>query len=779
MDQNSPQPPLPDTTIRPNAKHVSRACLQCRVRHSKCDGKLPVCTRCESMNRECTYVKSNRGGSRKKGVSKLKGTEKRVSSTSTSTTRSVDIEDTELPCAKTPQAHLSQNCSKDCLKPENATKTPSCMSWYDNKPPGGMEFHPKFNASKQAFDWKQDQFFRNAERPAVMLPKLTKDLNVTKIVEDYYKHFHNAHPFLPPKNEIFSYLSRIPDNYDLLLAMKIMGTGQATNKYSKDIETVQFLVENVVEYIRSVGKDLVSLQAMLLLSMVTHISSLHDFSVAIRRELMRMAFEFQLHRLDQDKIEGEFVDANGFLTNGATLPKTAAGSVVDKLGSARRLERVPKDVLLETARRTLWDVYFFDTLSGTATGFDTSLLASETLLTFYPSSPLREVFDYKTRAESCKLVNDAIKLNVTVLTKEGDVGVNVIHMRAAVDRWQMKIDNPEMFNAPSLVTKSGQVNEGVHQSIILGSYAKIFTHRPFSYLWRPDQTKSEKFSSPASKVEESTKIIETRKAIDSANSVAKTLIETNLSRVTSRTPFFACSLAFATLVHLSAYSWVESSLSYVSQNKNSSLAGNVTKDELDVYVMYITLELNGIYAISRHWNLSAKLISHIKETLAKVSPQLYASVKPSFVENKQIAVKVEDEPPVKNDLSMTPLPQGEKWSSISDDTSTFASDSPAMPFSESSPSSSLKTFQAPSYASNSGGFSIEQIISNDAPPTNWPAPEKPKPVNLLEEADYSSMFGSVNKTSLSPFADTGCDWVDKNMDIFEFDDFNFLDIDET
>lgn len=44
------------------ATRSSLACLPCRSRHSKCDGKRPCCTRCAETGQECTYVRSRRGG---------------------------------------------------------------------------------------------------------------------------------------------------------------------------------------------------------------------------------------------------------------------------------------------------------------------------------------------------------------------------------------------------------------------------------------------------------------------------------------------------------------------------------------------------------------------------------------------------------------------------------------------------------------------------------------------------------------------------------------------
>jgi Fungal Zn(2)-Cys(6) binuclear cluster domain/Fungal specific transcription factor domain len=42
-------------------KPSPKACLACRNKHVKCDGRIPVCTRCSSTGADCTYVESRRG----------------------------------------------------------------------------------------------------------------------------------------------------------------------------------------------------------------------------------------------------------------------------------------------------------------------------------------------------------------------------------------------------------------------------------------------------------------------------------------------------------------------------------------------------------------------------------------------------------------------------------------------------------------------------------------------------------------------------------------------
>jgi hypothetical protein len=48
------------------APPVKNACLACRAKKARCDGAQPICGQCTSKGRECQYVKSRRGGARKK-----------------------------------------------------------------------------------------------------------------------------------------------------------------------------------------------------------------------------------------------------------------------------------------------------------------------------------------------------------------------------------------------------------------------------------------------------------------------------------------------------------------------------------------------------------------------------------------------------------------------------------------------------------------------------------------------------------------------------------------
>jgi hypothetical protein len=58
-ESTSPSPPKPGG---PRITRSSLACLPCRSRHLKCDGRKPHCSRCAESDRRCNYAPSRRGG---------------------------------------------------------------------------------------------------------------------------------------------------------------------------------------------------------------------------------------------------------------------------------------------------------------------------------------------------------------------------------------------------------------------------------------------------------------------------------------------------------------------------------------------------------------------------------------------------------------------------------------------------------------------------------------------------------------------------------------------
>ena len=870
------------------AKHVSRACLECRSRHVKCGGQQPICERCEKRNKVCLYVKSHRGGSRKKGVStkdKVKNVNNDIdninendeyvennndksfynqmndqkrsvsletdfnsinrypdsifndsksishnssnksnltsSSTSNFSPESFDRKNHKsdmLPCVKNGMHHLADdpNCTESCLNSENFNKIPPCMkSSHTSTSQNGnkkVDYYPVFNDSKETdsinkiFD---DSKLMTSLDKCYISPSLIKDINVDSIVSLFYNSFYNAHPFLPSKENIHLYLDSIPYKYDLLLAMKIIGEGQNSSKYARDVETINFLVSSLLDYIRQIGKDFLSLQSLLLLAMITHISSLHDLSNTIRDATISLALEMKLNFIDQTNVSSSFLDVNGFLTerNGSSSAKdfslntpsdTDSKNFIDQLFDSERVSSIPREILLDTMRKTFWELYYFDSISGTASGHTKSRLAMQRCLVLYPTSIPLSQFDYKSRAEACKLVNDSISLNIAIQSNN-DALPHLNHMRAALGNWEMKLSNPDTFGMPYLINKLGIVNDGVFEAIMLINYARIFTYRPFSYLWREDVSKHPRCTDEkgvddpcvalnnkeAQNASDSRKIIETRKTIDSANFLVKALLDTDPSQTCKRTPFLACALAFSCLVHLSAYAWIESNLSMLENLDEGDK--QISASELDVYTEYIKLEIGSTLQISRHWSLSAKLITHIAETLLRVSPKLYKKVQAGILglgfnlATITTQTTVHDEAPIKIESteatsSSDPSDQNENKTFLSK-YMISKNEQNYKPTENSNLTNHISNTQ------NSLNIPDETQIHNNIDNLNNTLNNSNNNF-MLEFADLvNGMGGNGNSDSvlgfppepqdyefldpLSPTSDTGCDWVDKHDFIFD------------
>ncbi|KAI1610101.1 hypothetical protein EDD37DRAFT_569100 [Exophiala viscosa] len=108
-------------------KRVSRACVFCRARKSRCDleasGGQPPCGRCQKENRECVLGTSNRGGSRirKKTVSHINTTGHPPALT---TAQSITAEPTSASFLQpSPIQHLSHVVGPD--SPPNITSAPN------------------------------------------------------------------------------------------------------------------------------------------------------------------------------------------------------------------------------------------------------------------------------------------------------------------------------------------------------------------------------------------------------------------------------------------------------------------------------------------------------------------------------------------------------------------------------------------------------------------------------------------------------------------------------
>lgn len=858
---------------RPNAKHVARACLECRSRHLRCSGTQP-CTRCDKFSKECVYIKSNRGGSRKKGVSKfnkarsLKApqvkndrlnsvevelansvkvlrTPKMIKVPSPTTTANVvlpplldrksshqlgfnipPVEDLiQLPCInhkKSPNERrkdyedlLKMPCAFTCLEPQYRGRTPPCM--------GG-----EVRLSNQKTDLNQipvsaTSSFYEKVNSNDYVKKMVSELNIEDVIETYYSKFHKLHPVCPEEHEIREYLAAIPHANELILAMKIVGDAQSSSIYSTDIETVNFKLNQIFDYINTiVGIDVISLQAMVLIALIAHFSSLHDLSIRIRTEAVKALLSQGYNKLDQMDSEPEQEKRSSNMdapdspeSEQEFSPKT------NRFMSSERLSQLSKSTILECGRKVFWELYFVDVVIGTADGRTISQLATSPIAVDYPHSVPPYVFDYKSRADGCLLVTDAIKLNVSVIEKEVSPK-SISLLNTSLGNWELRLNHPELLSAPFMIDANGNINEGVFQAMLLYNYARIFAHRPFSYLWKdsPNDLDS-KLNRDSKQNITFRKIIETRKTIEGANLVATCLIDTTSSSIKSRTPLFGCSIAFASLVHLSSYIWAKSTLVNAGANPDSV---KQIQQELAQYLQFIQFELNTLGVISKHWMLASKLSTYVKETLAKVTPELYLSIRPLIprsISNNQPSsentVKIEYPEAERTAPKEVNGKNGGKILSFSDLSSSSTGGSFTDLIPQQSQAAKLKkariaeqisdyvkpadnvkvhnnsytqeifnrsqtSININNNSSNNNNTAIitannnSNLLTNNNNTTNTTINN-----NSVNETDFTHLFQpesnylqNINEIPGTPMSDTGCDWIDKAA--FEFEGEEFTNI---
>ncbi|KAK6454087.1 MADS box transcription factor [Scheffersomyces xylosifermentans] len=776
-----------DSTKTKSRKHVSKACLECRKRHFKCDGETPSCGRCSKNQKVCTYVESHRGGSRKKGVSrKNKDNKEKIPGVLP------EIED--FPLSKTARElnlaqknsnirNISNNSIFDelyklpCANDSTKCNGIDCAGKYavqyfssrpDGKPLDSKETEILTNIRKRIkLDHavgNLDCLFANKEpvkgfgslkdfdfgvqihNPDNFIDLISLDQD--NIVKKYYENFHNAHPFLPCREELIVYLGTASVARELLLIMKIVGDGETTNMYSKNVDLISDRLVQCLELVRQNDNlDLMTVQVLLLVSIIAHISSLHIFSKKIRHACVHLLQELEINVIDR-------VDPNSHLA--VLSPQSDNSSTHCKVFDSPRLSHISKQSVLDNARRTFWELYFFDVIIGSADGRTVTTISSIPVSVNYPTYPAREDFDYKGRSEASKLVTESVKLNVEILEKK-PFQSTLTRLKASISSWEMKLEDPRMYNSPSLIQKNGNINEGVHQAILMYNYAKIFVHRPFSLLWKINSPQNPKCGEdvleakdmPTQTEAESRAIIETRKTIEAATSITQVLIDTNAAKVTDRTPLFACALALASLVHISAYIWVENTL-LSDMTKPSGL----DPSELDIYSEYITLSLSAIYPISRHWILSGKLAKHIRESLTTLRPNLYTRLKDNL---PQVEISIE---------KMT------LGDSIND-----TSSEPDKSYSTESyePRETSTSINSTSQTSASTGYAVDSFL--DAPnsfmdqrngiPTatnNFIDIQRNSISNFNGLFPGSDQFETIPPSGqLSPVSETGCDWIDKAL----------------
>ena len=172
------------------ATRSSLACLPCRSRHVKCDGKRPCCARCSEVGNQCNYAPSRRGGLDRAAVAERR---KRI----------VSAAYTE------PVNHLSLQ-QTTTVRPEECTT---------QLVPVDVRHEPDvLDIDRGDSSTGSVPRTENTVRPG----KIEHD----PLIDSYYKNFHICHPFVLPRNyltELYQHPSRQHSLAALVAALRFMG----------------------------------------------------------------------------------------------------------------------------------------------------------------------------------------------------------------------------------------------------------------------------------------------------------------------------------------------------------------------------------------------------------------------------------------------------------------------------------------------------------------------------------------------------------------------------
>lgn len=180
------------STSHDRATRSSLACLPCRSRHLKCDGKRPSCTRCAEYGKQCNYARSRRGGLDRAALAERR---RRLAAT----------EEGAITDEPSPQRPATSQQGPECTSQFLETDFPSSYDLLNGISIGDGASGMISPAASQ-----------------IVIGNIEKDA----LVDAYYKNFHKLHPFLPPQRH-FLRLCQDPNrqlNFTPLIAvMRFVG----------------------------------------------------------------------------------------------------------------------------------------------------------------------------------------------------------------------------------------------------------------------------------------------------------------------------------------------------------------------------------------------------------------------------------------------------------------------------------------------------------------------------------------------------------------------------
>ncbi|KAB8247659.1 hypothetical protein BDV35DRAFT_404030 [Aspergillus flavus] len=226
------------------ATRSSLACLPCRSRHVKCDGKRPCCARCAEIGQDCKYARSRRGGLDRAALADRR----RRLAANDRTSPAPDSSHQPHTRTQQVQEHITPLMAEDLRHEPNERISVGNVILGISFPDAGIA---------QSDDIEND-FLINA----------------------YYEKFHGCHPFLLPRKHL-SRLYQDPHRQSsftpLLAVMRLIGHIYTSHEWSTSLR-------DHIEacFLQASSSDPIMVQSRLLFSMALF---WHDYKDAAKLEM--------------------------------------------------------------------------------------------------------------------------------------------------------------------------------------------------------------------------------------------------------------------------------------------------------------------------------------------------------------------------------------------------------------------------------------------------------------------------------------------------------------
>ena len=309
-----------------------------------------------------------------------------------------------------------------------------------------------------------------------------------------------------------------------------------------------------------------TVQAMLLFAIGLHAANEQEKSGQVKDVAVEIAMEIGMNREEFAYFGGERVPDDVLMADG-----DAEGS--DGLDDKRNTENDVERVMQESWRRTWWELYFLDgILAGVHQRMDGFRLWMVECTVPLPCEEIEynngripqpmslQDFDDRTFSDepmefsSYAYRVEAIRILGQVLACGRNNDPDDLRADAAdasLVNWALHL--PE--DKKELVGKDRKVDEMLFQAHMIVYATSIYLHRPRSHLV-VSLVSDETTCTPTTGYTSSHHpiLFHTSKAVYAANAISK--LVTLPTPLIKHTPFFTCILTLATIVHLSACSWL-------------------------------------------------------------------------------------------------------------------------------------------------------------------------------------------------------------------------------